>query len=113
MSLPLSEHVREGRSLAVGYQLQEKHIALELTKKIRADRQNLLSNLRKRLRQRSSVPVTYLLVIVIHTNVRFWHKADIRQVTGSHTVILVNFGSQEAFFRFCSPSVEPNFREIL
>ncbi len=43
MSLPLSEHVREGRSLAVGYQLQEKHIALELTKKIRADRQNLLS----------------------------------------------------------------------
>lgn len=43
MSLPLSEHVRKGRSLAVGYQLQEKHIALELTKKIRADRQNLLS----------------------------------------------------------------------
>ena len=47
MSLPLSEHVREGRSLAVGYQLQEKHIALELTKKIWADRQNLLSKLGK------------------------------------------------------------------
>ncbi len=47
MPLPLLGYVREGRSLAVGYLLQKKHIALEIAKKIWAVRQNLLSKLGK------------------------------------------------------------------
>jgi len=47
MSLPLSEHVKEGRSLAAGYELQGERLAFELAKKIRANRQNLLSKLGK------------------------------------------------------------------
>jgi len=42
-----SEHVRKGDSLAAGYELQGKRLAFELAKKIRADRQNLLSKLGK------------------------------------------------------------------
>ena len=44
---PSSEHVRKGDSLAAGYELQGKRLAFELAKKIRADRQNLLSKLGK------------------------------------------------------------------
>ena len=42
-----SKHVRKGDSLAAGYELQGKRLAFELAKKIRADRQNLLSKLGK------------------------------------------------------------------
>jgi len=44
---PSPEHGRKGSSLAAGYELQRKRIAFELAKKIRADRQNLLSRLGK------------------------------------------------------------------
>ncbi|MCZ6565902.1 MAG: hypothetical protein O6852_07195 [Gammaproteobacteria bacterium] len=42
-----SEHERKGDSLLAGRRLQVKRLAFELAKKIRADRQNLLSKLGK------------------------------------------------------------------
>jgi len=44
---PSPGHGRKGSSLAAGYELQGKRLAFELAKKIRADRQNLLSKLGK------------------------------------------------------------------
>ena len=44
---PSPEHERKGDSLLAGYELQGKRLAFELAKKIRADRQNLLSKLGK------------------------------------------------------------------
>ncbi len=44
---PSPWHGRKGSSLAAGYELQGKRLAFELAKKIRADRQNLLSKLGK------------------------------------------------------------------
>jgi hypothetical protein len=44
---PSPGHGRKGSSLDAGYELQGKRLAFELAKKIRADRQNLLSKLGK------------------------------------------------------------------
>jgi len=44
---PSLGHGRKGSSLDAGYELQGKRLAFELAKKIRADRQNLLSKLGK------------------------------------------------------------------
>jgi len=44
---PAPEHERKRHSLYEGYELQGKRLAFELAKKIRADRQNLLSKLGK------------------------------------------------------------------
>ena len=44
---PSFENQRRVNSLAAGYVLQGKRLAFELAKKIRADRQNLLSKLGK------------------------------------------------------------------
>jgi len=44
---PTSEYERKADSLTEGYKLQRKRLAFELAKKIRADRQNLLSKLGK------------------------------------------------------------------